>query len=59
MPVTVGTLTSNVTVTDTSRRFSDQTLEQIVRLVTARVRRELEAEKVAQEEAQIPDRMSE
>jgi hypothetical protein len=59
MPVTIGSLTSNVTLTDTTRRFSEETLDQIARLVAVRIKREQESEAAAREEGQIPDRMSE
>ena len=59
MPITVGNLSSNVTLTDTTRRFSEETLDQIARLVAARVKREQESEATARQEGQIPDRMSE
>ena len=58
MPVTIGSLTSNVTLTDTKRRFSEETLNQIARLVSVRVRQEVEAQAAAREDGQIPDRMS-
>lgn len=59
MPVTIGSLTSNVTLTDTTRRFSEETLDQLARLVSVRVKQEQESEAAGREEAEIPDRMSE
>lgn len=55
MPVTIGTLTSTVTVAKGRRGSSHDQLEELTRLVAERLRRESESE----EEDRIPERMSE
>ena len=55
MPVTIGKLTSNVTVTDGKRGTSEEQLQELARLVTERLRRERESA----EGDRIPERMSE
>ena len=55
MPVTIGKLTSNVTVTDRKRGASEEQLQELARLVAERLRRERESA----EGDRIPERMSE
>lgn len=59
MPVTIGTLTSNVTVTKGSGSLDQATLERIVRLVAARVKEELHTEEESRREREVRDRQSE
>ena len=58
MPVTIGTLTSNVSVAD-SGAISEEMLEMIIQRVLARLRTERYLEEQAQREREIRDRMSE
>ena len=55
MPVTIGTLTSNVTVTNGDRGSADEQLEQLTRLIAEKLKRERESG----EGDRIPERMSE
>jgi len=60
MPVTIGTLTSNVNVSDgASGVLGEETLERVVQAVLARMRERKEAEESVREEREIPERASE
>lgn len=59
MPVTIGTLTSNVNVVDTGNVLSEEVMEQIVKRVMMRLKEEMYYEGLAKEERKIRDRMSE
>ncbi len=59
MPITIGNLTSNVTVADGNSMLNEAMLQQIVNLVMARLREEQYAEEQLNQERQIRDRMSE
>lgn len=58
MPVTIGTLTSNVNVVDNEGMANDAMVERIVRLVMIRLRQERQFEDLAHREREIRDRMS-
>lgn len=58
MPVTIGTLTSNVNVSDGGGAVGEEMLERIVQAVLARIGERREAEESAREESEIPDRAS-
>lgn len=60
MPVTIGTLTSNVNVVDSSGGvLNDETIEQIVRIVLARMKEEMASQEQSRQEREIRNRMSE
>lgn len=60
MPVTIGTLTSNVNVSDgASGVLGEEALERVVQAVLARMRERKEAEESVREEREIPERASE
>jgi len=59
MPVTIGTLTSNVTVNDGAAPLTDATMERLVRAAVARVKEELRAEEESRRDRTVPDRQSE
>jgi hypothetical protein len=58
MPVTIGRVTSNVSVVDTAGLISPELMEQIVRLVMARLKQEGSLEAQLQRDREIPQRMS-
>lgn len=59
MPITIGNLTSNVNVTDSNSMLTEETLQQIVNLVMARLREEQYNQEQLNQEWEIRDRMSE
>lgn len=59
MPVTIGTLTSNVNVADSSGMMNNEMMEQIVRTVLARLKEEMASQEQARREREIRGRMSE
>jgi hypothetical protein len=58
MPVTIGTLTSNVNVSDGAGAITEETLERVVQAVLARMRERKETEESVREEREIPARAS-
>lgn len=58
MPVTIGTLTSNVNVSDGTGALGEEMLERVVQAVLARMREQRETEESAREESEIPERAS-
>ena len=59
MPVTIGTVTSNVNIVDRPGGFDDEMIQRIVTLVLAQLSRNMQAEKQSQEESEVRDRKSE
>lgn len=59
MPVTIGTLTSNVNVVDGNNMMNDEMLERIVRLAVARLKAEMRSDEASREEQEVRDRRSE
>ena len=59
MPVTIGTLTSNVNVVDSSGVLTEEMMERIVKMVMMRLKEERHFEEQARQEREIRDRMSE
>ena len=58
MPVTIGSLTSNVNVMDGNNLLSEEMIEQIVKRVMVKLKEEMRAEESFLLEGEIPDRMS-
>jgi hypothetical protein len=58
MPVTIGTVTSNVNIVDRPGGMDDDTVQQIVKLVLAQLSRNLQADRQSQEESEVRDRKS-
>lgn len=58
MPVTIGTLTSNVNVVDASGMLTEEVMEQIVRRAISRLKEEQHSEDQARQEREVRDRMS-
>ncbi len=59
MPVTIGTLTSNVNVVDSHSTLNDEMIEKIVQLVILRLKDEQHFELQVRKEQEVRDRMSE
>jgi hypothetical protein len=59
MPVTIGTLTSNVNVTDAGGTMTDEMIERIVKLAAARMKEDLRSEEDARQRAEVRERRSE
>jgi phosphoglycerate dehydrogenase-like enzyme len=59
MPVTIGTLTSNVDVVEASGTLTQEVMEHIVKMVMTRLKEERYLEEQARQEREIRDRMSE
>ena len=55
MPVTIGTVTSNVTVTSGGNAANEQQLEELTKLIAERLKRQQETG----DNDRIPERMSE
>lgn len=58
MPVTIGTLTSRITVQEGDAALSPELVERLVAAVLARLRQELAAEEVRRLEQEVPRRFS-
>lgn len=58
MPVTIGTLTSNVNVVD-GGGMTDEMTDRIVKLAVARMKEEMRSEEDARQESEVRDRRSE
>lgn len=58
MPVTIGTLTSNVNVVDASGMLTEEVMEQIVRRAISRLKEEQHSEDQARQEREVRDRRS-
>ncbi len=58
MPVTIGTLTSRITVLEGDVPLSPELLERLVNAVLARLRQELAAEEARRLEQEVPQRFS-
>jgi hypothetical protein len=59
MPVTIGTLTSNVNVVDGPDRLNDEMIERLIKLVLDRLNQETQAREQSLQESEVRDRMSE
>jgi hypothetical protein len=59
MPVTIGTITSNVNMVDRAGGLDDEIVQRIVTLVLAQLERDHRAAKQSEGEGEIRDRMSE
>ncbi len=59
MPVTIGTITSNVNVVDRASALDDEMIQSIVTIVLAQLERDQRAAKQSEGEGEIRDRMSE
>ncbi|MGH7491699.1 MAG: hypothetical protein ACREOO_04835 [bacterium] len=59
MPMTIGTLTSNVNVVDSSNIMTDEIMEQIVKMVMKRLKEERHFEEQARQEREIYEHRSE
>ena len=58
MPVTIGTMTSNVNVAEGAGALGEEMLERVVQAVLARLRERQEADESVREEGEIPARAS-
>lgn len=59
MPITIGTLTSNVEVREGGPALTEELLERIVRMAVARLKEEWHAEKAWRREGEIHNRRAE
>lgn len=59
MPVTIGTLTSRVNVSDAAAPAADDFMEKIIRAAVARMKQELAYEEQLRDEREVHDRASE
>jgi hypothetical protein len=59
MPITIGSLTSHVTVTEGGpAALTDEMVERVVQAAVARMKDEMRAEEQARQEREVPDRRS-
>jgi hypothetical protein len=59
MPITIGTVSSNVKILDQPGSLDEEMIERLVTLVLARLNREMHAREQLQDESAVRDRMSE
>lgn len=59
MPITIGELTSNISIVDRPGRLDDEMIQRVATLVLAQLSRNRQADKQSQEESEVRDRMSE